>query len=289
VKITGMNPAEELPPDVAHRAYYQQPVWKRIVVIAAGPAVNIVLAFVILWAVFLSRGELGAPASVARVESGKPAAAVLKPGDQILAVDGRKPAGDIDTQMDSIGKAIAAHHGTPVSLTIKRDGVTKTVQATPFNDKSLKKWRIGFSQEASIHDVGPGRAASASLSGMWSVTSQTVSKIAQIFKPEERKQLGSVVGGYEATRQAFKYSATDALILLAVISLSLGVVNLFPFLPLDGGHIFWALAEKVRGKAIPFSVMERAGMIGFALVIGLFVIGFTNDLGRLTGDGFGVR
>jgi regulator of sigma E protease len=290
VKISGMNPAEELPPEVARRAYYNQPVWKRIVVIGAGPAVNILLAFVILWAVFLSRGELGSPASVARVEPGKPAAAVLKPGDEILAVDGRTPAGDrIDAQMDSIGKAIATHHGTPVSLTIKRDGVTKTVQATPFNDKQLKKWRIGFSQEATVHDVGAGRAASAAVSGMWSVTSTTVSKIAQIFKPEERKQLGSVVGGYEATRQALSYSATDALILLAVISLSLGIVNLFPFLPLDGGHIFWALAEKVRGKAIPFAVMERAGMIGFALVIGLFVIGFTNDIGRLTGEGFGVR
>jgi regulator of sigma E protease len=289
VKITGMNPAEELPPEVAKRAYYNQPVWKRIVVIGAGPAVNIVLAFVILWAVFIGRGELGSPASVARIEPGKPAAAVLKPGDQILAVDGRTPAGDVNAQMDAIGKAIAAHHGTPVSLTIKRDGVTKTVQATPFDDKALKKWRIGFSQQPSVHDVGAGGAASAAVSGMWNVTSTTVSKIAQIFKPEERKQLGSVVGGYEATRQALSYSTTDALILLAVISLSLGIVNLFPFLPLDGGHIFWALAEKVRGKAIPFAVMERAGMIGFALVIGLFVIGFTNDIGRLTGEGFGVR
>jgi regulator of sigma E protease len=292
VKISGMNPAEELPPEVQRRAYYNQPVWKRIVVIGAGPAVNIVLAFVILWGVFLARGELGSPAQVARVEPGKPAAAVLKPGDQILAVDNRKPTGaDVDAQMGSIGKLIAAHHGTPVSLTIKRDGKTQTVTATPFHDTQLKpaKWRIGFSQEASVHDVGAGRAAGAAVSGMWSVTSETVSKIAQIFKPEERKQLGSVVGGYEATRQAFSYSATDALILLAVISLSLGVVNLFPFLPLDGGHIFWAVAEKIRGRAIPFAVMERAGMIGFALVIGLFVIGFTNDLGRLTGDGFGVR
>ena len=74
-----------------------------------------------------------------------------------------------------------------------------------------------------------------------------------------------------------------------MISLSLGIINLFPFLPLDGGHIFWALAEKVRGRAIPFSVMERAGFIGFALVIGLFVIGLTNDIGRLTGEGFQVR
>ena len=77
--------------------------------------------------------------------------------------------------------------------------------------------------------------------------------------------------------------------LLALISLSLGIINLFPFLPLDGGHIFWALAEKVRGRAIPFRVMERAGFIGFALVIALFMVGLTNDIGRLTGEGFQVR
>ena len=76
---------------------------------------------------------------------------------------------------------------------------------------------------------------------------------------------------------------------LAVISLSLGVINLFPFLPLDGGHIFWALAEKIRGKAIPFSVLERAGFVGFALVMMLFAIGLSNDIGRLTGEGFQVR
>ncbi|MEA2294375.1 MAG: regulator of sigma protease, partial [Solirubrobacteraceae bacterium] len=55
-----------------------------------------------------------------------------------------------------------------------------------------------------------------------------------------------------------------------------------------GGHIFWAVAEKLRGRPIPFSVMERAGFVGFALVACLFVIGLTNDIGRLTGQGFGL-
>jgi regulator of sigma E protease len=73
---------------------------------------------------------------------------------------------------------------------------------------------------------------------------------------------------------------------LALISLSLGVINLFPFLPLDGGHVFWAVAEKVRGRRIPFSVMERASVVGFALIVLLFVIGLSNDISTLSGPGF---
>ena len=128
---------------------------------------------------------------------------------------------------------------------------------------------------------------------MWFFTTKTVETIAGIFQADKRKELSGVVGSYEMTRQTIELDAQRALYLLAIISLSLGVINLFPFLPLDGGHIFWALAEKVRGRAIPFSVMERAGFVGFVLVIALFMIGLTNDVGRLvTGSGseaFGVR
>jgi regulator of sigma E protease len=292
VKISGMNPVEELPEEVKPRAYYSQPVWKRVFVIAAGPAVNIVLAFVIMWAVFLHVGQAAGPAEVAAVETGTPAAKVLKPGDQIVKVDGRTPAGaDISAQMDSIGKLIAAHNGTPVTLTIRRDGAVKTVSATPFMDNKQKppRYRIGFEQEAGGHaGIGVGEAARTSVSNMWYVTHTTVSKIAQIFKPADRKQLQSVVGATAVTHNAFNADTSVAFMFLAVISLSLGIINLFPFLPLDGGHIFWAVAEKVRGRAISFSVMEKAGFVGFALVIMLFAIGFTNDIGRITGDGFGL-
>ena len=77
--------------------------------------------------------------------------------------------------------------------------------------------------------------------------------------------------------------------MLALISLSLAVINLFPFLPLDGGHVFWALAEKVRGRRIPFAVMERAGIVGFVLILLLFVIGLSNDISTLSGKGFNIR
>jgi regulator of sigma E protease len=157
---------------------------------------------------------------------------------------------------------------------------------TPFYDARMRRMRVGFGPTGTPHAAGPVRATGLALGEMWRVTSGTVSTIAGVLNPQKRKQLSGVVGTYEITRQAFEFSASDALFLLALISLSLGVINLFPFLPLDGGHIFWALAEKVRGRAIPFSVMERAGFVGFALVICLFVIGLTNDIGRLAGPGF---
>ncbi len=298
VKITGMNPAEEIPPEVAHRAYYRQPVWKRLVVISAGPAVNIALAFLILgglyWATIGDPREAKSTNRIEQTSKGTPAASVLRAGDRILAVDGR--SGD----PDALRKQIASHKcagaqkdgckaAEPAVLVVQRGDARLTVKATPEYSAEAKRPLLGFAFGTTRPPVGPVTAARLSVDQMWFFTSSTVSTIAQIFKPEKRKEISGVVGTYEVTRQTIEVGPTEALYLLAVISLSLGVINLFPFLPLDGGHIFWALAEKVRGRAIPFSVMERAGFVGFALVIGLFFIGFTNDIGRLTGEGFGVR
>ena len=298
VKITGMNPAEEVPPEVAHRAYYRQPVWKRIVVIAAGPAVNIALAFLILmglyWFTIGDPREAKATNRIEQISKGTPAADVLQPGDRILAVDGR--SGD----PTALRKQIATHKcaapqkdgckaAEPVVLVIQRGDARITVKASPEYSAAAKRPLLGFAFGSTRPPVGPVTAAQLSVDQMWFFTRGTVETIAQIFKAEKRKEISGVVGSYEVTRQSIQVGPTEAFFLLAVISLSLGVINLFPFLPLDGGHIFWALAEKVRGRAIPFSVMERAGFVGFALVIMLFFIGFTNDIGRLTGEGFDVR
>ena len=124
---------------------------------------------------------------------------------------------------------------------------------------------------------------------MWQVTSGTVETIVQIFNPDKRDEISGVVGSYEVTRQAFEFDTRRALFVLALISLSLGVINLFPFLPLDGGHIFWSVVEKIRGRPVPFRIMEQSGVLGFMLVIFIFIIGLSNDIGRLNGDGFSQR
>jgi regulator of sigma E protease len=299
VKITGMNPAEEIPPEVAHRAYFRQPVWKRIVVIAAGPAVNIVLALVLLVAYLLIWGTPNVTATndVEALSKGGAAAQVLQVGDRVVAVDGKRGTPEVLRDQVSTHRCPGTPTDgckaqTPAKVTIVRDGRERTVEITPTYHAQLERPLLGFSYgtNRTFEPVGGvGEAVTTSLDQMWYVTTATVETIAGIFDAEKREQISGVVGSYETTRQAITLSTDRAVFLLAIISLSLGLINLFPFLPLDGGHIFWALAEKVRGRAIPFSVMERAGFIGFALVIGLFVIGLTNDIGRLTGEGFQVR
>ncbi len=302
VKITGMNPEEELPPDVAPRAYYAQPVWKRIVVIGAGPFVNIVIAFVILF--FLAFGvQKPTTLSVTGIEKGTPAAKYLQTGDQVVSVNGIKASGnDIENQAAKISNAVnrdtcagkqtdGCRSKEPVRFVVKRGGETKSFQITPYYDTKIKpaRHRIGFAFEGTglvdVNESVPG-AANESLNAMWSVTSGTVSRIAQLFNSQERKHLHGIVGGFTLTEQAVSFGAREALTLIAIISLSLAIVNLFPFLPLDGGHIFWSLVEKVRGRPVPFRVIEGASVVGFILVMMLFAVGLSNDLSKLAGPGF---
>lgn len=308
VKITGMNPAEEMAPDVAHRAYFRQPVWKRIVVIGAGPLVNIVLAFLILWVLFASRPMQLIQPVVDVVEKNSPAQTVLQPGDRLVSVDGKPgyapglSAEQGEDRVLAMRDQIATHSCAgeprqgcaatePVELVVLRDGERRTLEVTPRYDEQAKRLLIGFGFQTRGVDVGVGEAARLSVTGMWSVTTTTVDSIVRLFyDAKARDEVSGVVGSYEATRQTLEFDTVRAVSILALISLSLGIINLFPFLPLDGGHIFWALAEKVRGRAISFRVMERASVVGFMLVLFLFYVGLSNDIGRLSsGEGFGVR
>jgi regulator of sigma E protease len=300
VKITGMNPEEEIPPEAVPRAYYNQAVWKRVVTILAGPFVNLVIAFALIFGIILAQGQTvvhdGHTQFSHRLAAvGAPASAKLRPGDRIVGVDGRR-----GLSVSQISEVTASHRcaGTATDgcrarraeqLLVSHGGHTRTVSIYPRYVASAKAMRLGVSFPPLTQDVALPRAASATVNTMWRVTTQTVSTIGRIFETKERKQLHGVVGSYTVTEQSFSTSTTQALWVLALISLSLAVINLFPFLPLDGGHVFWALAEKVRGRRISLAVMERAGLVGFALIAVIFVIGLSNDITTLTGPGFGVR
>lgn len=314
VKITGMDPREELPEEVLPRAYHRQPTWKRIFVIAAGPLVNIVLAFVIIFGVYAADG-IPSPAPVVNsVTKGSAADGVIEPDDKIVRVDDVAGFDDGLTYQNAserraaLTRQISSHTcagrdpqlgcaaRTPAQVTVERDGAERVFPVTPRLTKvaapgggTEERMLLGFAYGVEFVPAGIGKAASETPAYVWFVTSETAKAIVRIFySAEARKEIGSVAGAYDATRRTIEFSTSRALILLGVVSLSLAIINLAPFLPLDGGHIFWALAEKVRGRPIPFSWLERASVVGFVLVIALFALGLTNDIGRFL-DGSAAR
>lgn len=301
VKISGMNPEEEIPPEHEDRAYYRQKVWKRIVVIAAGPAVNIVLAFAILFFVVLANGEQVPTQTVGEVRADTPASKTLEPGDRIVSVDGRAYPGlsvenrlerfraDIDSHKCAGGQVNGCLASTPVTLRVIRDGAPQTITVAPEYSAKDKRSLVGFSYGERNLPVGAGGAFDKAANAVWQVTSGTAEVFSRLWEEEKREQVSGVVGVSDVANQTIDQGLERSLILLALVSLSLGLINLLPILPLDGGHIFWAIVEKLRGRPVSLRVMEKASMIGFALVLMLFVLGLSNDIGRLTGEGFKVR
>ena len=306
VKITGMSPeeVEGLPPEVARRAYYTQAPWKRIVVILAGPGVNLLIAFVLFGTVLLwgrldgvvtlsnlnpSLNALSPTTTVAEVPKGDPAYGALREGDRIVAVDGR-PVG-----VDGARAAIASHRcagaladgcraKTPVAVTVRRGGRPVDLRIYPRYNAKAQRMLLGFTFGAQARSFGALSAARASLGTMWVTTEETVTGLVKaLTNSERRRELSSIVGITEVTQQAVASGAGKALVVIAFVSLVLGVVNLFPFLPLDGGHVFWAAVEKLRGRRVSVAAMWRFSSVGIVLMLFLVINGFSNDISRLAG------
>ncbi|HYM45898.1 MAG TPA: M50 family metallopeptidase [Solirubrobacteraceae bacterium] len=306
VKITGMNPEEieGLDPAVAKRAYCNQAPWKRVVVILAGPGMNLLIAFVLFWAILasanfngdLTLGNLNPSiqtlvptTSVLAIEKGQPAEGALRPGDRILAVDGR-PA-----SVTSAVRAIAAHRcagaqtagcraATPVQVTVRRAGHVTTVTVYPRYSAQAQRMIVGFNFGAAPKRFGLVAAAGVAAHELWSATTNLLSGIGRAFtSPKARHEVHTIVGIGDIAHEAVAAGAGYGLVILGLISLILAVVNLFPFLPLDGGHVAWALAEKIRRRRISVAAMWRYSSVGILLFAFLFINGLSNDISRLGG------
>jgi regulator of sigma E protease len=304
VKITGMSPNETFDsPEIEARAYINQPPWKRIVVIAAGPAVNLVLAFILAWMFFLgvthevftSNGQPVSTSTVGAIVPGSAAKGVLRVGDQIVSVNGIKAAPAHIHDLINEDRCAGDSHADncratkPASLVVRRDGKLVALSVRPRWSAAQKEMLIGFDFDAKTAPNGVFYAAGQSFTSLVRVTGKTVTDIVEIFKPKDRKQLHSIVGTYKYTQEGIAGGFTSGVQILAVISLALGVFNLFPFLPLDGGHIFWAVAEKLRGRRISIHVVTRATYVGLALIGLLLVIGLSNDVSSIAHGGFGIH
>jgi regulator of sigma E protease len=267
-----LNDVEDaLSPD----AYWRAPVWKRVAVILAGPGTNFIFAVLLLSVVFMLGIPEDVTSKVAQVDGRLPAAQHLQAGDEIVAVNGRP------VQPDQIAERIRASNGNQIVVTYVRDGERMTFTAKPELDEGV--YRLGFSLTPVYVKRDPASALALSLQRTWDVTEAIGASLGRIVTGSGREEVSSPVGIVQASSQTLEDDYRQYLGVLALISLSLALLNLLPLLPLDGGHIAFSLAEGIRGKAIPREAYEKASAVGIILVLFLFFIGLSNDVDRLRG------
>ena len=254
-------------------AYWRQPTWKRIVVIAAGPLANVLVAFVIFFAVYLTGAPSATPTTkVAVVSAGMPAAAAgLQPGDVVIGVDGVPT-----NSFEQVSQLIRGSDGKAITVNVERGGraVTLGPRRTVFEGDH---WIWGFEPAARLVSYPAVKSARLAAGDCWQVASGTASAIISMFGGKGRSQVTSTVGIARISAQALRVSFNWYLQILGLVSMSLALLNLLPLLPLDGGHILFSLIEAVRRRALAREVYERVSVIGFALILLIWVIALSND------------
>ena len=269
---------QEIADGLASDAYWRQRTWKRVAVIVAGPATNLVLAVILFTCLFLVGGGK-ATSTVDQVLPEMPAAAIgLRAGDRILTVDGQT------LTPQEIAAKIADSRAKPLTVTIRRGTRTLTlgpVRPRLIDDGGTKAYRLGFRFRG--EDLGLAESAWQSVKLTGIVTREIGKSLGRLVHGEGRKDISSPVGISQTLATSSKQGAEDYLWVLGLISLSLALMNLLPLLPLDGGHIAFSLVEGVRGRAVAREVYERVSVVGIVLVVLLFFIGISNDVNRLGG------
>jgi regulator of sigma E protease len=264
---------DDLEDAIGPDAYWRAKTWKRVAAIAAGPAANILLALVLFTALFMtSAGK--ATTTVDSVRPASPAAAAgLQAGDRIVSIDG------VTVGAGEVADAIGSSDGAPIVVVVERAGERVTLPATA-PDEIDGSYRLGFVLAG--EGLPPLAAAQESLALTWTVTKEIGSSLGRLVQGEGRENISSPVGIVQGSSDAAKDSAESFVFVLGLISLSIALLNLLPLLPLDGGHIVFAVAEGVRGRAVRREIYERVSVVGIGLVLLLFFIGLSNDLGRLS-------
>ena len=266
-------------------SFFHQPLAKRAAVVAAGPIANFILAIVIFAAVFVAYGR---PDNVARVEAIEPnsaaAAAGFRPGDVVVAIDGHPIRTFTEMQ-----RLVRAHPDQKIQIEIERDGRFLTLPATPtlkeVPDNFGKVHRFGILGIQGPRDrikVGPVEAIGYGAQETWSIVDETFSYLYRMVTGRESAdQLGGPVGIALMSGEAAKLGFDVLIRWVAAISVSIGLLNLFPIPLLDGGHLLFYGLEGVRGRPLSERTQEIGFRIGFAIVLMLLVFATYNDIPRL--------
>jgi len=274
-------------PDLAPRLFVNKSVWARIAVAAAGPAANVLFTFVVLYGLLVGYGRYEIPPVIGAVVADSVAAqAGLATGDKVRSVDGFAVRGFEDFQ-----RLVSTSPDRPISILVERQGADKTIVLTPQATESPDVFgtvhrigRIGVSRDVSQTDItlyrpNPLEAVGMTTEEIRFIVERTGAFLGDFFVGRgDVKELGGPVKVAQVSSEVASLGVVALINLMALLSLNIGLFNLFPVPMLDGGHLMYFLIEAIRGRPLSPRVQEIGFRFGLALVFTLTVFTLYNDI-----------
>lgn len=277
---------EKIDPALRPRLFVNQNVWRRIAVVAAGPAANVIFTFLVLYALLLGYGRYTLPPTIDEVVSGSVAAAAgLEAGDRILSVDGFRVRGFEDFQ-----RLVATAPERPVTVILQRDGAEERIVMVPEATATVDRFgnehrigRIGVTKDVEqsgieLYRPEPLEAVGMTLEEMRFIVDRTAAFIGDFFVGRgDIQQLGGPVKVARVSGEVATLGVLALINMAALLSLNIGLFNLLPIPMLDGGHLLYYFAEVIRRKPLSQRAQEIGFRFGFALVVTLMIFTVFND------------
>ena len=286
VKLLGESGTDELPPEDEERSFYKQPTWKRLLIVLAGPVFNFLLAILIFFIVYM----YGLPNLIPVIGQMSPDSAALQAGvvtgDKILSMNDKKI-----TYWDEIKPIVTESKGNAVRIVVQRGQEEKALIVKP----KLSKAKNIFGEEESTYLIGiapagktvierknPLMAIVSSCGKTWEISKLTVISVVKMIEGAiSPRTLGGPIFIAQVAGAQVKEGIVPFILFMAILSINLGVINLFPIPVLDGGHIFFYLIEMVTRREIPMKVKEMSQQIGFVALLMLMLFVIMIDIERL--------
>ena len=264
-------------------SFHYKRLGQRAAIVAAGPAANFAFAIVVLAVLFMTFGQPYTPAEVGQVQPGSAAEeSGIRPGDVILSIDGQAVA-----RFEDVQQAVRMNPGVAMAIAVRRDAKTLTLQVTParteVTDRFGNRYEIGLlgiarsGMEYIKRD--PVTALYQAVGETWNLSASTLQAMWQMVKgTRTTDELGGPLRIAQMSGEVARGGIAPVLTFMALLSVSLGLINLFPVPILDGGHLLFYAAEAIRGRPLGQKAQEYGFRIGLALVLTLMVFTTWNDL-----------
>ena len=287
VKMVGEQPDAELDPAYIPISFTHKNVWKRILIVAAGPFFNIILAVIIFFGIFQISGLFILKPSIGEVQEGTPAyRGGLKKDDIIKSIDGV----ELST-WEEMAEIITASKGKPLAVSVRRKDTTLTVNITPelkifqniFNE-DVERYVIGItaSGDGFSKDLNIFQSLSESIIQTYKITVMTIKGVAKLLHGaiSPKTLSGPIMIAQMAGEQA-REGATNLIFFIALISINLAILNFLPIPVLDGCHLLFFFIEAITGSPVSIRVREIAQQAGIFVLILLMIYVFYNDIARV--------